>query len=222
MTDVCDDCGREFKNIGSHLWQTNCSYPEISGYKMEVLRGMLMGDASLYRQSKLPYFQVRMVNKEFLEHLDTLFSTLSRGISFERSAKESKKALSEISPNTNAKNCSDLYLWRTMAHVKFNTFRSWYSSGEKQFPHIDMSPTVLKYWYVCDGSLDSKYGSYIRISAYNERSNKEKLFSLFDSTPIEPSRISKNGAISFNKENSIEMLDWMGEPLPGFKYKWNI
>lgn len=222
MSDTCAGCGKEFEALGQHLHQVDCPYPEISEHKIEVLTGLLMGDASLYRQANLPFFQVRMINQDFLEYLDGKFGTLGRGVSFDRSAEETEKQLSELSPNTDSSNCSDIHLWRTMAHPTFNQFRSWYDSGEKVFPDVQLTPTTLKYWYVSDGSLDTKHSTYISISAYNERQRKQSLMSLFEETPVQPSRIDSRGKINFDKQNSIDMLDWMGKPLPGFEYKWGL
>ena len=225
MLDTCVTCGREFENLGSHIWQTDCEYPDISDHKWDILTGLLMGDASLYRQAKTPYFQVRMINQEFLNYLDGKFSTLGRGVSLDRTAEETANMnkQSGFSPNTDKDNCSDLYLWRTMAHPEFNEFRDWYTNDGKVFlSDLDLAPTILKYWYISDGTLDTEYGNGITIAVWNEKYRPMYLRSLFDDTPVAVQRIDDRGGIHFSVEESRKMLDWIGKPLPGFEYKWEL
>lgn len=47
--------------------------------------------------------------------------------------------------------------------------------------------------------------------------------SLFEDTPFNPSfnKIG-GGGLQFTREESTEFLEWLGEPVPGYEYKWDI
>jgi len=136
---------------------------------------------------------------------------------------------SGFSPNARAENYSTLYLWRTMSHPVFERYKSWYDTGEKVFPpNLNFTPTVLKHWFCCDGTLvRSRSTETIRISAANEAGNENKLAKYFSSIGVEVSRFEQvkvngitNLRINFNVNESKGLWDLMGDPLPGFRYKW--
>jgi hypothetical protein len=119
-----------------------------------------------------------------------------------------------------------VYHWQTRNHPDFSTFRDWYGSGAKVFPEdIRLTPTVLKHWYVCDGNLaKSESYPYIRIGISNEKDNKEKIEGYFENAGLpRPQWYTKGETghqLSFTVEESLEIFDYIGGPLPGFEYKW--
>lgn len=235
MGDVCHNCGREFERVATHwAYETvGCEPPKLSDHQKEILTGLLMGDGNCNRgpDNKNSGFKCDMINREYLEYLDEQFPFYGQGIRVRRTAEEgaTRDRESGFSPDAKTENYHDVYRWYTKRVNVFNEFRSWYLSGEKVFPDgIDLTPTALKHWYAGDGCLRSKYS--LGISSCNEVENKEKLHSYFRNAGLpEPNTWNEHerqngngtyGSMIWNEEESRDLLDYMGEPLPGFEYKW--
>ncbi len=75
-------------------------------------------------------------------------------------------------------------------------------------------------WYACDGYLDvQEYGqprAAIRIRNRDER--QDFLLNLFEEVDLSPTY--NRETIRFGVEGTRSFLDWMGNPPPGFEYKW--
>jgi hypothetical protein len=231
-TEVCPSCGNEYKGLGSHWSASDCDHPPLTKKQKEVATGLLMGDGCLGRNSKHPFLVTSMVSKNYLEYIDDIFGILSTGVSFYKSSEKlaEEKIDSDLNFSSDSKNYKDVYRWNTRTHPEFSNI-NWYKSGEKRFPDsIDLTPTVLKHWYCCDGHYSNKEGhSRIEIAISNEIDQKEKLNSIFKNASLPtPSRyrktIRKNGTVKgslrFTKENSNELFEYMGKPLPDFSYKF--
>lgn len=236
MGNVCNQCGDEFKVIGSHWSSTSdCTHPSFDDRQREIIVGLMMGDGSIQTNDYgNPLLQANMVSENYLKFIDDEFGIFGNGVSLKHTAEESAKVArdSGFSPNADEKNYSDMYYWSSMRHPELYEFYSWYSSGEKVWPeNINLTPTTLKHWYCGDGSL-STHGSHknIRISMTNELDNKDKIDSMFKRSSIpKPSNYIRNErddgrvdySITFTKEQSDKLLEYMGEPLPDFEYKWD-
>ena len=224
----CPECGGEYKSLGNH-WQHFPSHrPELTQKQLEITTGLLMGDGSINGGSKNCYLKVTMISPKYLELLDDIFASLGCGVGLKQNAAESAKNARNTGFDTNAKeqNYSDLYRLRTRLHPKFNEFREWYETGQKVWPKdIELTPTVLKHWYVGDGHYH-KSGSHerIRISMSNEANNTEKVTQYFANVGLpEPSNYDEkknNCTARWTVEDSHTLWDYMGEPLPDFEYKW--
>ena len=202
----CPDCGKDRGKLGTHWVQSKtCKYPELSDKQHDVLTGLLMGDGFVKKTSASQYIGTQMITREYLEYLNReVFPVLS---------------------TTVTQNNRGHYCWRTRALPELSEYKDWYSSGEKQFPQdIELSPTILKHWYVCDGSkTDTKNTSHIRIGLTNERDNELKIRSYFDSIGVDIQNWAdyESGCSAiFNAEQSVQLWEYMGEPLAGFEYKW--
>jgi len=224
----CSECGKMYESI-SHHWGTNPSHePELSEYQHEVLTGVLMGDGCVRINGKNGILIVNMISKPYLLHLDSIFSELSNGVSLERTAKESFEKSGQMF-KTDVKNFNDIYKFRTMAHREITPYRNWYSSGKKVWPEdLDLTPTVLKHWYCCDGSYNTS-GNHrsIRIGMKNEKTAKDKVCSYFEEkglpTPYfnEPKNSTTGSCVAeWSNIPSDKLFEYMGEPVDGFKYKW--
>lgn len=202
---------------------------------MEIATGLLMGDGYLNRSSGNPYLEANMINKEYLLHLDKEMCDIGNGVRLKMTASENAKASrdSGLSPNADSENYSDVYHWLSMRHPQLCEFSEWYSSGEKVWPaEIELTPTVLKHWYCGDGSFKNTNGDkYIEIGISNELENVDKVQRMFTQSNLpKPSiRIHKRSGVQhagkiatlrFTVEQSVEIFNHMGEPLPGFGYKW--
>ena len=200
----------------------------MSDKQIEILTGIMMGDGTLNRRNNTPTVEVKCINNEYLDYLDNIFGIFSNGVSFYMSGREScKQAVdSGLAEDAEISNYSDVYRWMTINHTNLYMF-DWYTGekGEKVWPEdIDLTPTVLKHWYVGDGNYRGG-GSRctIRISAANERGNEEKISSYFKRAGLpKPSRFdhSRGLTIVFNKEESKQLFEYMGESVPGFERKW--
>jgi hypothetical protein len=229
----CPKCGEEYKNLGTH-WRYSPSHrPELTQKQLEVTTGLLMGDGSVCSGGQNFRLKVKMISQNYLKYLDKVFACLATGVSLSQTAAESAKENrdSGFSPNAKEENYSDLYHWYTRSHPKFNKFREWYSSGEKVWPeNIELTPTVLKHWYVGDGSYhNSRSKQYISIGMSNEVENIKKVSKYFTNVDLpKPSNYSvyqrdnggKDCIAEWRVEDSYKLFDYMGEPLPDFEYKW--
>jgi len=113
----------------------------------------------------------------------------------------------------------------TRTHPKLNQFRDWYDDeNNKRFPldTISLSPLVLKIWYVCDGYLNtSNPKPRARISSINESDRIEKIAEwITEETGIEVNTSKNRERILFNTRRTQKFFEYVGDPLPGFVYKW--
>ena len=220
----CPNCGEEYARLGTH-WAFNSSHrPELTQKQLEITTGLLMGDGWIDPNGKNFYLLTSMISPNYLEYLDNIFGCLGTGVRLEKTAAESAKRNrdSGFRPNAKEENYSDLYTFQTRSHPKFNEFRDWYATGEKVWPeNIELTPTVLKHWYVGDGHYDDKNtNNYISIGMYNEIENTEKVSQYFTNVGLpEPSNYTADEAV-WTVEDSYTLWDYMGEPLPDFEYKW--
>jgi len=235
---LCEQCGNDYSRIGSHWSQVStCSHPEISAYKMELLTGMLMGDGYISRrENKNTYFTTAMITKPFLEWLDGELDWLSTGVRLEYTAEENAKRSrdSGFSPDAKAENYSDVYRLQSRGNPNLQPLADWYSSGKKVFPeNIELTPTVLKMWYVSDGSHDNrKSHNRIEIAMNNEIDRRDNIEQLFEHVGFEISNWSIREITSgkyegskiceaqFTVDESQRLFEYMGEPPAGFEYKW--
>jgi len=192
-----------------------------------------MGDGNIDTGTKNPRLEVEMISPNYLEYIADNFSNLGKNIKLRRTAKENAKHISNsgFSPDTKEIDCSDTYRWRSMYHPELQEFAEWYSSGEKVWPAgIELTPTVLKHWYCGDGCWDN-YDSHncIRIAMANEIDNTNKVDQMFRNVGLPaPSNYiiserkdgSKKCSATFTVEQSQQLWEYMGEPLPDFEYKW--
>lgn len=225
MGRVCPSCAGEYERVAHHWSRTECEPPELSSYQEDVLTGILMGDACIGTENKNTRIQCEMISKKYLEYLDSQFPLLGNGVVLTDTAEESaeKNKDSGYFKTVNKENYNDLYRWRTSSCPVFNKYEDWYSSGKKVFPDdIQLTPTLLKHWYVCDGNLkharNEKFS--VRISSVNEMENEEKIKSYFEDVGLPtPNLIGCN--FRWSQKDSIDVLDYMGDPLPDFEYKWS-
>jgi hypothetical protein len=229
----CPKCGEEYKHLGQHWHHSPSHRPELTEKQLEVTTGFLMGDASVISDRKNCYLRSNMTTPKYLKYVDNLFGCLGTGVKFYKTGSEiaEMNRKSGFSPNADEEKYSDVYFWQTRLHPKFNEFREWYSSGRKVWPeNIELTPTVLKHWYVGDGHYHT-FGNdnSIRITMNNEVENTGKVSQYFTNAGLpEPSNynISDNGSdkkkcvVSWGIEESYKLWEYMGEPLPDFGYKW--
>jgi hypothetical protein len=187
---------------------SECSPPDISQEQHEILAGLLMGDGSMsHRDRDQPAIRVRMGNKEYLEYLHDIFNPMTTGVS---------GAAETGGWETN----TQMYRLRWRGRPEYQQYASWYDTGGKRFPSdLTLTPTVLKHWYVCDGSLNTR--GVMSIGIKNEEDRKDFIEQLFEEKGFEVGRWDQNGSAIFHAHVRDQLLDWMGEAPPGFEYKWS-
>lgn len=226
---TCSYCGESFDELGTH-WRWNPEHrPPLSPRLHEVTTGLLIGDGCINDNGGNANLRVKMITKEFLDHLDKLYGDISAGVELELTAEQaaSRNRETSFSPDASADDYSDVYLFRTRNHPDFNEYREWYESGRKEWGDIELTPTILKYWYVCDGgkhqshidiALSKRYFNYVQ-SMLREKNLPE------GKTRTHPANVNGyedviSGRLRFTKSESERLWEYMGEPLPGFGYKW--
>jgi len=231
--EKCPQCGNGYKSLAHHCNYSPSHRPNLTEKQLEITIGLLMGDGNIHRQNKTCHLRTTMTNNNYLRYLDNVFGFLSNGVKSGRTAGKSAKnnINSGSNPHADSKNYSNLYRWNSVPHPKFNEFREWYSSGEKVWPEdIELTPTVLKHWYVGDGNYDNhNTNNCMRIAMSNEVENTEKVSKYFTNVGLpKPSNYSiyerddggKNCSAKWSVEDSYTLWGYMGEPLPDFEYKW--
>jgi hypothetical protein len=201
---------------------------------MEVATGLLMGDGWIYNKEGTPGIRSDMISPNYLKHIDSIFGFFGNGVTFKKTAEESAKQVRERSfmgSDAKAENYSDIYAWHSMCHPDLEELSSWYREGEKVWPsNIEITPTVLKHWYCGDGVWNNRNShNHISIAMSNELGNEQKVDNMFQSAGLPaPSNYNtgerRDGSISmgavFTVEQSKELWEYMGKPLPDFEYKW--
>lgn len=163
-----------------HWYHGKCPYPEIGSESKDMLVGLLMGDGSIPTREANSVFHLPMINRRFLRWFDDQMEVLTTGVSLKKTATELASNNRETGFSSNAKqeDYHDIYTVWSRTHPLFNQLREWYESGQKRFPaDLELTPTVTKFWYLCDGYLDvGQWGRpRLEIKARNERSRADYL-----------------------------------------------
>lgn len=225
----CPNCDEFFiSHLGMH-WNSNPSHrPEITSRRKEILIGCLMGDGScsLPELGQNPIMSVTNSNMDFLYLIDEEMGTIGANIVLNKSAEEVAEEF-----DADVEDCKDVYQWISRTHDGFKEFRDWYSTGQKRFPdNLKLTPLILKYWYCGDGTMREEDGPNSRpslqIGAGNEVDRTGYLEGIFQDIGVSPrfnisdGKYGKDMNVCFRVDDSEELWNYMGEPLPGFEYKW--
>ncbi len=226
MTHECPHCGREFTKLGVHWARSDCDYPVPSGHADEILTGLFMGDGSLAaHDSDNPYMRVNNTNERFLKYLDEKLGWLTTGVRLKKDAEQAaEERLSRDSDwEMSADNFNAIYGIRTRRLPYFQKYESWKSSGQKRYPeNLELTPTIAKYWYVSDGTVNwmRSYSARVVFACQNECDRPGFICDLFGQAGFEahPNR----HMFYLDVNDSEEFLSWVGKSVPGFEYKWEL
>lgn len=230
MSHTCPQCNERYERLSMHWNRSQCTYPTFSDEQWETAVGLFMRDGDLHgRNGPNPFLRVRMTNERFVRYLDDLFGPLSRGVKLERDAEtQYQNALANRAagvPNFETVTegaYSDLYGIRTWAHPRLNALRNWYDTGQKRYPDdLELTPTIARMWYVCDGWLAVEQSARPRamFKVSNEMDRQDYLVDLFADAGFTVG--FSREAIQIPADETQRLLDWMGDPPPGFEYKWD-
>jgi hypothetical protein len=198
-----------------------------------------MGDGSLFDTSGQSYLRVKMISNNYLEWLDNFFGILTTGVVKKLSAEENAKQNrdSGFSPNADARDYSDVYELRSRSHPKLTELsKRWHKGGKKVWPsNVEITPELLRHWYVCDGYFDDKSSHRrIVISMSNESENTDKITQMFSNSNLPTPSNYKFGTTEYygeqrtkcdavwTRRDSELLWQYMRGPLPDFEYKWPV
>lgn len=221
---VCHSCGGEFKGVGQHWAKSTCPYPEPTERQHEIITGVLMGDGYIYmNDGENPYLSVQMTNEEFLKWLYDELDPLSRYFKHEQTAKEKaeQNRRNGYSDDAREEDYNDVYGFSTRCLPALKKYAAWYETGQKRFPDdLELTPLVLKMWYVCDGTKYTQENTrpVIEIGCTNERDRVEYVKGLFSSLDVSPR--FDDSVVRFRVDDSEKLWKYMGDSVPGFEYKW--
>lgn len=231
--ELCPKCGNKYERLSQH-WAFNENHRQsFTDKQKQIIAGLTMGDGHISEKHKNPHIVCNMSSPNYLKFLDREFGILSNGVTFLTTAEENAKRdrCSGFNLNAKSENYSDMYRWKCKTHPELEEFAEWYSTGRKIWPQdIELTPIVLKHWYCGDGCRDiSKSKGSIEISMANEINNLEKVNQIFENVELPaPSNYNINKRKSGGRrcsaqwtvDQSKELWEYMGEPLPDFEYKW--
>jgi hypothetical protein len=216
----CPECGSEYKQIGLHWNRSSCPKPRFTESQMEIMKGLLLGDADIHSNKGTSAFKIGMTNKEFLDWLHEKLQPLSRGIKLSKSGEKKKEEAIEngLSGVSEDSDFSDFYKLRTVASDEAKELRKWYSSGRKRYPDT-ITRDMFKYWYICDGW---DCGRYIAIRCIDQSDRPDHTINLIEDIGINVTSFDTDrGIIRISAKSSRDFLDDT-DPVPGFEYKWDI
>jgi len=213
----CYSCGDEYAQLALHWNGQECSWPEFSNSQVELMKGLLLGDADIKEGTNGSIFRLRVTNKRFLEWVSTKLSPLSRGVFLSESSESQKESAlrGELKGVSSESEFNDLYGLRTVTHPQVNKLFEWYDTGQKRYPD-SMTKEMLRMWYVTDGWNQN---NRIRIRCKQQSDKPEDIKKMMSSVNINPTIDTDNGIIRVPSDDSYEFLSSTDAP-PGFEYKW--
>jgi hypothetical protein len=228
MGTECPECGESYRRLTQHwAMSSSCSYPALPERWLGLLTGILMGDGTIHDPPSAANTRVDVCNicVTFLQWVDEKLEWLSNGVTLHRTSDEirAENARSDLNRISSLDyDIRDQYVLTTRRHPALNRYRHWYDS-EKRYPaEQDLRPAVLKQWYVCDGHLlwgtEGHRRPQVWLAVENERDRPGVIEGLFDTTPISPS--FRSGRVMLTSDETEDFFEYIGDPVPGFEYKW--
>jgi hypothetical protein len=207
-TSCPNGCG-EYINLAKH-WSgsKSCDYPELTDFQIDVIEGLIMGDASINHQSDEwnARLDLSVVSEDFAKKAQDDLSWLSNSVSVREKGGISKNPQHRLI---------------TYCHPKLSEiYKKWYPNGKKRFPNsLQLNETKLTYWYLGDGSLSfNRSGSaYARIRCNNESDRQDYLEGLFSDIGI--TAYASSDEVRISTGDTDKFLDIV-QPVDDLSYKW--
>lgn len=217
MTD-CPECGRKFKQVSNHYSANPEHRPTFSKRQHEIITGILLGDGWVSRErTGNPRFAVDMIAQEFIEWLDTQFESHTLGARLQKTAEQSAKH-----SDNDSKNYHDVWRFKTRTSPELERYRDWYGEDGKRYPDsLKLTPTILKMWYVSDGSYhlpERNATPTLSFGCKKEMDRKEFVQNLFD--PLGVDITWTGGLFRVDMGDAERVWNYMGSSPVGFEYKW--
>jgi len=232
MADTCHGCGNDYERIAQHWALSDCNQKRFDEYQHEVLTGLLMGDGGMSWSDdrNAPQMHIEVAEKDYVKYLSSdVFPTLSGDVYDGMTAEGHAYSQREHgNQNAKAEDYSDTFRLCIMTHSGLTRYIDWYDDSGKRFPEgLKLTPTTLKHWYCCDGHLQQ--GVEVEMPCANECENRDKIVSMFEWAGFEDfswDRYESLGdrkdaaRIRLRKDGVKWFFRYIGDPLPGFEYKW--
>lgn len=225
-------CNHQSESLGNHFHHSDHGYPDISQYRWEILVGHLMGDASYHGNNKYGLIQWNMTNFDYMKWLKRELGWVCNEPTLHLTKEEQAKNNFLLKPEDNfvdrdhgmlsgdPDNYKDQYRSQTICHPLIDRL-DWIKDGKKVFPDtLRLTPTMVKVWFCDDGGLS--WGSKspnAKITATSQIDRLGALSDKFEDVVCRP-KVSSHGSLRFNKDETEELLEWMGEAPPGMEYKF--
>ena len=175
---------------------------------------MLLGDGFLMDHRKNPKLEVEMTNKTFIEWLKEELGYICTGTV---SVNDSEGT--GVCEGFNVKKSYTIWTHSLESLRKYRNWLDdiWTEGGES----LETTPLKLKLWYVSNGNINrgGRGGCHAQINTGRVKSDNQ-LENVFDSIGMEFTRAKWGNRLNFTVSESQKLWDYMGDPLPGFEYKW--
>lgn len=205
------------RSIGDNVIKAKYNKPNIifSQEFKEILTGLLMGDGSLriHKKGRNPLYTHTDKNLEAIQYFKQLFE--NQGIK-----------VSNIWINSKNK----CYYFQTESLKEFIEFYDLFYpiDSKKRLPNINITPIILKFWYIGDGSIKKQNGTLNNSCNISNKWGNSFILNQFKSLFSNNSNYYKDeqkncGSFYIPHKGLIKMLEYIGEcPVECYKYKWII
>jgi len=184
-----------------------------SSVQREIFDGLILGDGNIHIRKgrwKSYKFQLSCKHKEFCEHVIEVLP-------------------SELFPNNQPYEVTRVrggreYKWYNIASryddYIAEQYSRWYPNGTKCIPSdLVITPTVLKYWYLGDGSYSSRIVS-IRCVSFAKEDIDEIVLPQLHKMGL-PFKYWSSGSIGLRKRYRWRFFEIIGGcPVDCYRYKW--
>lgn len=224
MTELCPQCGQEFKSV-THHWLDNKSHkPTFSKRQLDILKGVLLGDAHMGKpNANNPRIVISNSNLRFLKHIKQELGVLANEVRHTKTPEE----VSEDNPE----NASHQYELSTKHNDELEPiYKEWITDGKNPpFESININETIIKYWYVCDGGLgwrqnqeESWYADAMIhvVTQSNKINNIKEMLASIGPEPRTYTDKRDESRVIYSPSQTEILLEQLGEPIPGMEYKW--
>lgn len=201
MTE-CPTCGKDYRSVGTH-WRrsASCGPNDIGSREEDIIVGWLLGDGSLVnRDDDWPMLSIANTNRDFI--------------------KWSVDEISIMKDWVGSVGTTDCIEKRSISHPFMSKFSNWYDSGVKKIPYgYDISILSAKVWYCCDGFKSVNRGVLrVGFSIGEIEDRVDRMKSSLETALPEPKVTTRT--LYYDGDEAKDVLDIMGDPLPGMEYKW--
>lgn len=228
----CPNCNFIYKKSGlsKHWSGQQCSYPTYTDQQDDIIKGLMLGDGGLHRYNNHPIMYVSSTNRNFLEWVENEMGVLCTGNYNVVTEEDHLRYAEDHGTLQDDSEYKKTYIIQIRAHPHLDQYSDWYGEKNgrqvvKDVPEIDISPIMAKVWYCSDGhmSFDENDGGHSVLTSENFSTHNERLANSFiggdfgfhteyDGVP--------DACIKFNRSGTQKFLNWIGEPIDGFEYKW--
>lgn len=200
MESTCPKCDENFSQISKHF--RSKGWPNLDSDTKEFLEAMLIGDGSIDTSTN----RLLLYNTE-REYIDWCAENLPSWLVQNIFTREERKG-----------NRKDLYVLQTITHPFFENLREKYYESDranKKIPEdFNLTPLKMKHWIASDGNYNN---NRYKIACKSDMDRPDFLESLFEDFSVTVS----GAEICFSADETEKIREYMGEPVPGYEYKWD-